>query len=72
MYFFLPSAYATVIKKKGVYMSNECIWCGKTDTLIFICRCYEGKKFKTINWSYLYYRYVYKYFWRIIDKKGNK
>ena len=53
-------------------MSNECIWCGKTDTLIFICRCYKGKRFKTINWSYLYYRYVYKYFWRIIDKKGNK
>lgn len=72
-------------------MSNECIWCGKTDTNLFVCRCYEGKRFKTINWNkfkqlnqvrknfleikwreYLYYRYVYKYCWRIIDKKGNK
>ena len=28
------------------------------------------KNFLEINWrSYLYYRYVYKYLWRIIDKK---
>lgn len=31
------------------------------------------KNFLEIKWKeYLYYRYVYKYFWRIIDKKGNK
>ena len=28
------------------------------------------KNFLEINWrSYLYYRYVYKYLWRIIDNK---
>lgn len=32
-------------------MINECIWCGKTDTKLFVCRCYEGKRFKTINWK---------------------
>jgi hypothetical protein len=30
-------------------MSNECIWCGKTDKNLFVCRCYEGKRFKTLN-----------------------
>jgi hypothetical protein len=31
------------------------------------------KNFLEIKWrEYLYYRYVYKYCWKIIDKKGNK
>jgi len=29
--------------------------------------------FLEINWrAYLYYRYVYKYFWKLIDRKYRK